>query len=80
LQEENLRLQKAEEDRKAAAAPDRDKLIAFATQLRALQVPVLSTTTGKSAAKTLAAQVNKFAEWIEAKADTLTEPDEPRLL
>jgi hypothetical protein len=58
---------------KAAAAPDKEKLVAFAASVRALPVPTLTTVNGKAAAKKLAEQVTKFAEWIEAKAGTLEE-------
>jgi hypothetical protein len=50
---------------KAAAAPDRDKILAFAQTVRALKVPACTTTTGIAAQKHVEAQVEKCALWIE---------------
>lgn len=51
--------------RAAAAAPDRDKLDAFAQAVRALPVPVLSTHAGQEIETLIRSQVEKFALWIE---------------
>ena len=61
---------KAQEEREAAAraaaaAPDRDKLDALAQAVRALPVPVLSTSAGKDIETLIRDQVEKFARWIE---------------
>lgn len=51
--------------RAAAAAPDRDKLDAFAQAIRALPVPEMSTHAGKEIETLIRSQVEKFAMWIE---------------
>ena len=57
---------KAEEEakRKAAAAPDREKLIQFANGVRALPVPTLSPER-ESLTRTIRDQIEKFAVWAE---------------
>ena len=52
-----------------AAAPDRDKLRAFAVAIRALPVPMLATNTGLNLL--MRDQVVKFAEWVESRAAKL---------
>ncbi len=58
--------------KKAAAAPDRQKLLTFATQVRGMRPMKMSDS---SEAKALAAkideQVQKFATWIETEAGKL---------
>lgn len=65
--------ERAEEEarQKAAAAPDKEKLHAFAEAVRSLPVPELVTEAGKALANELAAQTEKFAQWISKKAATL---------
>ncbi len=48
----------------AEMAPDREKLAAFATMLRGLSIPVLTTPTGKAAAAKVAEQIEKMATWV----------------
>lgn len=70
---------KAEQDRKAQeeqikrdqAAPDRDKILAFAAKVRALQIPVCTTTQGKSHISQIAEKVQSFAKWIEQHASAI---------
>jgi hypothetical protein len=57
--------------KKAAAAPDKEKLLAFAKSVRALTHPALSTEEGKQLSPVIASQCEKLAQWIEAKAATL---------
>jgi hypothetical protein len=62
----------AENARRAAAAPDAEKLRAFAQIVRGLDVPAMSSEAGKEAAASLIANVGKLASWCEQKADSLT--------
>ncbi len=57
-------------ERAAAAAPDKEKLTAFAKTVRALALPKLDASRAKLA-DTLLGQVERFAEWIELQAETL---------
>lgn len=57
--------------RKAAAAPDRDKLEAFAKSLRALTLPELTTDGGKAASTEVRAKIQKFAAWVEGLAASI---------
>jgi len=52
--------------RKAKAAPDREKVLALAAQVRALPVPTLAT--GEALAVRIAEQVAKLAAWLESEA------------
>lgn len=56
---------------KAAKAPDKDKLVAFAASIRALSHQPLATTEGKALEAEIAHQVEKFAAWVEKKAEAL---------
>lgn len=56
---------------KAAAAPDKDKLISFAMAVRALQVPELSTDAGKAVATIVKTYQEKLAVFVEDKAAAL---------
>lgn len=60
-----------ERQRAEAAAPDKEKLMAFAGAVRALSVPVLSTIDDQAIVQTLLDQREKFAAWIEKQAATL---------
>lgn len=51
----------------AAAAPDKQKIAAFAAVVRALQVPEFATKKGKLAQADIAAKVEGFAKWIEGR-------------
>lgn len=52
--------------RKAAEiAPDREKLAAFASTLRALTIPTLTTERGQAAGAKVAEQIAKMAAWVE---------------
>jgi hypothetical protein len=55
----------------AELAPDREKLAAFAVTLRALQIPVLTTTRGKAAAKKVADQIDKMAAWVAKTSEAM---------
>lgn len=57
--------------RQAAAAPDREKVAALARLIRATAIPRLDTDDGKALAVEIAAQVNKFAAWLEKKGGAL---------
>lgn len=71
---------RAEEERQAAAAaearaaelaPDREKLLALARTVRALQVPELATEAGRVAGAKVAEQLAKMAAWIEKTGGAL---------
>lgn len=57
--------------KRAAQAPDKEKLTGFAAKVRALELPVFKTDDGKTIGKVLAEQVEKFANWIDKQAGTL---------
>lgn len=57
--------------KKAAAAPDKEKLLALAKHIRAIEHPALSTEEGKLVMPVIASQCEKLAQWIETKATTL---------
>lgn len=57
--------------RKAAKAPDKEKVIAYARSVRALEVPMFSTNEANELAAVIIAQRNKFAAWIEEKGGAL---------
>ena len=56
---------------KAAAAPDREKILAYAAAVRALPIPECATLNGQSAANTLASQMAMCSKWIEDLANKL---------
>ena len=71
---------RAEEERQAAAAaearaaelaPDREKLLALARTVRALQVPELTSEAGRAAGAKVADQIAKMAVWIEKTGGAL---------
>lgn len=68
VQEENKR--KAAE-KAAAAAPEKEKLLAFAKTIRDLHIPILKTESGISAQLEIAAQVEKLAAYVTKKASEL---------
>lgn len=57
--------------KKAARAPDREKVRAFAATIRSLPIPQVSTTEGAAVVAEIAAQVEKFAAWLEKKGAEL---------
>lgn len=64
----------AEERRERAAlakAPDREKLMAFAGQVRSLEFPALTTEDGNALLSEITDQAAKFVAWIEKKAAAL---------
>jgi hypothetical protein len=70
--EEEAARQKAEAAaRRAAQAPDRDKLTSFAGEVRKLAVPAAKTEAGRKVAAEVAAKVEAFAKWIEGQAANL---------
>lgn len=80
LAAEKAAAEKAEAERKAAeeaaaraaaAAPDREKLAAFAAAVRALPVPTLTSPAGVALSGLLAEQVAKFAGWVEKESGKL---------
>lgn len=56
---------------KAAKAPEKEKLIAFAMAIRALQVPELSTDAGRAVATVVKTYQEKLAVFVEDKAAAL---------
>jgi hypothetical protein len=56
---------------KAEKAPEKEKLIAFAMQIRALQVPELSTDAGRAVATVVKTYQEKLAVFVEDKAAAL---------
>lgn len=70
--EEAARLAAAEVAKKAAEiAPDREKLAAFASTLRALTIPTLTTERGQAAGAKVAEQIAKMAAWVEKTGASL---------
>lgn len=61
----------AEAARKAAAAPDKDRLIAYAYAVQALELPSASTPEATAIANTVKASRDKFVAWILEKAGGL---------
>jgi hypothetical protein len=57
--------------RKAAAAPDRAKLMEFASKVRSLVVPLARSEAGREVAAEINRKVESFAKWIETQAATL---------
>ncbi len=57
--------------RKAASAPDKQKLSAMAAAVRTIAVPTLTTDAGIALKAKIAEQVAKFASWLEAEATKL---------
>jgi hypothetical protein len=69
--EELRAFQQAEVDRKAALAPDRERLRAYIAAIRALQVPNLNSGAGVEVAVDLKARLAAFLAYCERKANTL---------
>lgn len=61
----------AEAARQAALAPDRDKLLAVAAELRYLKVPPMQSEAAKEVVIELLPRITKLAVWIETEASRL---------
>lgn len=73
--EEKERAVKAEAERAAraaAAAPDREKLLAFAEKLEALDMPFLSTEIGVTVRNQILGQLNQIVRFTRARAEELS--------
>ena len=73
IESARLAKEKADADaaKKAAAAPDKNKLVEFAGIVRALSVPEAKSADGKRIAAEIAEKVLSFANWIEKQAATI---------
>lgn len=71
-EEERKRTSQAEADRaskeEAELAPDREKLAAFTAQVRALQVPTITSARGREA---IGQKIEEFAAWVESASKNL---------
>lgn len=65
--EEAAAREKAEAERLAAMAPDKDKLRAVADAVRGIVVPEVSSPSAKVTRNSIAAKVEAFAKWIESE-------------
>lgn len=66
---EQARKRKEDEARrKIAAAPDREKMRAFADSVRAMKLPQMATPEGQAKAKEIAEKIESFAKWINQRA------------
>jgi hypothetical protein len=66
--EERRQREEMESASRAAAAPDREKLQAFAAVIRTLELPEMSTKAGKQAAAAIAGLVEELAIYTERAA------------
>ena len=57
--------------KKAAAAPDKDKLMAFVLIVADLKVPTVKSPEAQTVANEITDKIANFARWIEAQADKL---------
>ena len=60
-----------EAERKAASAPDKEKLLEFSNQVRDLGLPIMSTSEGYTVANEIAAKCLSFSKWITEQASKL---------
>jgi hypothetical protein len=60
-----------ESARKAAAAPDKQKLIDFAQVIRSLELPTVKSEDGKKTLLEISDKVESFAKWIETQANKI---------
>lgn len=58
-------------DEAASLAPDKEKLMAFAATVRALELPWVKEDKAQAALNEIAIKVNNFATWIEKQANAL---------
>ena len=70
--EREAELERVAAEKRAATAPDREKLSAFVVDVRALRVPRVSTKKAAAVSDEITAKVEAFAKWIESQIDTLT--------
>lgn len=63
IEGERIAAEKAEQEAKAKA-PDKDKIVDFAEQVRNLEVPQMETDTGKDAKTKIDEKIKAFSEWI----------------
>ena len=61
----------AEAQRQAALAPDKEKLLGLAMQLRATGTPSLSTADGQAVIALLVTKLDRLASWLEQEASVL---------
>lgn len=83
LAAERERVAKEERDRKAeeerrAAAPDREKLVAFAAELRAMALPVMTTARGQEITGELRKRLQQIARAIDDAASGMGGTGEER--
>lgn len=57
--------------KQAAAAPDRNKILALAATVRGIGVPDMATEPGRAARVEIVGKIEAFAKWIEGKAKAL---------
>lgn len=69
--EEAERKRIADEAERAAKAPDKEKLLAFAVTIRALAIPELTSVPGRAALNKIGDNVRNLAAWVETKAREL---------
>lgn len=69
---ERERQAKIAAERAAAAAPDKEKLLALAASFRAISMPEMSTEAGKAAIMEITVWKEKLADRIKSQADELT--------
>lgn len=69
--EEARRKAEAAAQAKAAKAPDKQKIVAFAATVRSLPTITATTKEGKALVTDIAAKVESFAKWIETRAAEL---------
>ncbi len=62
---------KAKAEKKAAAAPDKVKLMEFAEKVGSLVVPLAKSEAGREVAAEIERKVESFAKWIATQASTL---------
>lgn len=61
-----------EAEKKAAAiAPDKEKLAALASTIRAIELPILTSVNGTHIHESILEQKEKFAVWVESKVNSL---------
>lgn len=68
---EDERQLKLEADRKAAMAPDKDKLLKWAEELALIQVPQLNSAETKAIAVEVKGLINKTIAYIKSKSENL---------
>jgi hypothetical protein len=70
---EKAAAEKAESDRlaKLAAAPDKEKLLAFAAAVENMELPAMATASGKKIIIGIASMQSKMAMWIKQEAGKL---------